>query len=1203
MPETPPIGSGYYAQFYTFGISMGVGTTGGFGLTVYTQVGAGVGAAGGASFSSSGVSPYAAVGFASVTGAPGAAWSALYDFPTGHVFFSEGAGVSDFYEAGIYQEFPSWSDFKNWYDEHFPDEPALPSSPPSEGELGQPSTGLLQPLPPPGLPGAPPLPRDPLIFDLTGEGIALQSLGDSHAFFDYGNDGFRERTGWVGVGQGILVNDPGAGNSITATNVIGAVGGSGFGELSTYDTNQDGLIDSGDAAFNALKIWIDSDGNGLSNESEIHSLPEIGISQISLESQATYSKNNGNTVVATSTFTMIDPTTQQSVVREIAQVDFLTNTQLSRPTLPDGMTYTGLAVALPQIDGYGLLSDLRVAASLNNDLALSAKQLVLDSAWLSAADFEFQFESLLQEWAGTATIDPSSAGNYIDARHLAFVYKYYGIETSVQNAYPSQPNAATANLYEEIYRDIVASMEARFIAQIPPALWRFGVDPVIINDHPLMPFVLVQYNSNTDRLAVDLNDLTAAFKSHEPTDLSAREQYWSKVLTALSALRADLFEGDEQVFLGHFVAAAKLSDYPGELVQDFVSILSPGASLVEANSSGEFIGDSGVDVLYGNADSSIFNAGAGDDLILGARGDDFLNGASGNDTYLYARGDGNDTINETTSNGTADTLSFTDLNPADVTLVRNGNDVTVVIAESASGAGDGGSVLLKNSLDDYYEQGVEKVTFADGTVWTRAKIRDLLASNAGTAGSDTINGTNAADILAGRHGDDVLDGGWQNDTYLYARGDGNDTINETTSNGTADTLSLTDLNPADVTLVRNGNDVTVVIAESAAGAGDGGSVLLKNSLDDYYEQGVEKVTFADGTVWTKAQIRQMLLDQAATAGNDTIVGFNSADTLAGRHGDDTLNGGWQNDTYLYARGDGNDTINETTSNGTADTLSFSDLNPADVTLVRNGNDVTVVIAESASGAGDGGSVLLKNSLDDYYEQGVEKVTFADGTVWTKTTIRQMLLDQAATAGNDTITGFNTNDLINASDGNDTVNAAGGNDLITGGHGDDILDGADGNDSYVYARGDGNDTIFDDVSGSSDKLTFSGVNASDLTLVQNGNDVTLLIRESVPGANDTGSIVLKGTLGSGSLGVDSITFGDGQVWTRAVMAANVSYVGGTSADETITGSAGSDKIYAGEGSDRLVGLAGSDTYVYHRGDGNDIIEEQTSGTAMSSILTI
>lgn len=51
MPETPPVGGGYYAQFYTFGVSLGVGTNGGWSASVYTQVGAGVGAAGGASFS------------------------------------------------------------------------------------------------------------------------------------------------------------------------------------------------------------------------------------------------------------------------------------------------------------------------------------------------------------------------------------------------------------------------------------------------------------------------------------------------------------------------------------------------------------------------------------------------------------------------------------------------------------------------------------------------------------------------------------------------------------------------------------------------------------------------------------------------------------------------------------------------------------------------------------------------------------------------------------------------------------------------------------------------------------------------------------------------------------------------------------------------------------------------------------------------
>ena len=114
-----------------------------------------------------------------------------------------------------------------------------------------------------------------------------------------------------------------------------------------------------------------------------------------------------------------------------------------------------------------------------------------------------------------------------------------------------------------------------------------------------------------------------------------------------------------------------------------------------------------------------------------------------------------------------------------------------------------------------------------------------------------------------------------------------------------------------MTLVRSGNDVTVEIAESTPGAGDSGSVLLKNSLDDYYGQGVESIAFADGTVWSRAQIRQRLLQAAGTPGNDTITGFNTNDTLAGNAGDDT---------YLYARGDGHDTISEATWNGNNDRL-------------------------------------------------------------------------------------------------------------------------------------------------------------------------------------------------------------------------------------------------------------------------------------------
>ncbi|NEI67934.1 calcium-binding protein, partial [Rhizobium leguminosarum] len=70
-------------------------------------------------------------------------------------------------------------------------------------------------------------------------------------------------------------------------------------------------------------------------------------------------------------------------------------------------------------------------------------------------------------------------------------------------------------------------------------------------------------------------------------------------------------------------------------------------------------------------------------------------------------------------------------------------------------------------------------------------------------------------------GNDAIDGSGGNDTIYYARGDGNDTITELGYWDADDRLVLSGINPADVMLVRNDNDVTLVIAESAAGAGDG----------------------------------------------------------------------------------------------------------------------------------------------------------------------------------------------------------------------------------------------------------------------------------------------------------------------------------------------------------------------------------------------
>ena len=325
-------------------------------------------------------------------------------------------------------------------------------------------------------------------------------------------------------------------------------------------------------------------------------------------------------------------------------------------------------------------------------------------------------------------------------------------------------------------------------------------------------------------------------------------------------------------------------------------------------------GTEGNDAIYG------FNYA---DTLAGGHGDDVLQGGREDDTYIYNRGDGNDTIIEVPDSQTSafDTLVLHGIAPSSVSLVRDGNDITLVIAESAAGAGDAGSVKLKNEGDEFFSEGLERITFDDGTVWSQTDLRLMLLAQASTSGNDTITGFDTNDTMRGGAGNDAINGMAGADTYIYAHGDGNDVI---TDDSGVDTLMLEGINPSGVSLVRNGNDLTLVIAESAPGAGDGGSVLLKEELDEWFGRGIENVQFADGTIWQRNDLRLMVLAQASTAGNDTITGFNVSDTLRGGLGDDSISGWAGGDTYIYARGDGSDVITEQASSG-VDTLLLEGL--------------------------------------------------------------------------------------------------------------------------------------------------------------------------------------------------------------------------------------------------------------------------------------
>ncbi|MEG4217753.1 FG-GAP-like repeat-containing protein [Microcoleus sp. Pol14C6] len=76
------------------------------------------------------------------------------------------------------------------------------------------------------------------------------------------------------------------------------------------------------------------------------------------------------------------------------------------------------------------------------------------------------------------------------------------------------------------------------------------------------------------------------------------------------------------------------------------------------------------------------------------------------------------------------------------------------------------------------------------------------------------------------------------------------------------------------------------------------------------------------------------------------------------------------------------------------------------------------------------------------------------------------------AGNDTLIGGNGTDLLFGNAGNDVLNGDNGEDTLRGGLGSDILTGGNGKDVFVFAAGEGTDTITDFSLGS-DKIGLTG----------------------------------------------------------------------------------------------------------------------------------
>ncbi len=70
----------------------------------------------------------------------------------------------------------------------------------------------------------------------------------------------------------------------------------GFAALATLDSNGDGIVNKADSLFSALRVWTDTNGDGISQADELHTLDQLGIAKLNLAATTAGSKNAGNWV-------------------------------------------------------------------------------------------------------------------------------------------------------------------------------------------------------------------------------------------------------------------------------------------------------------------------------------------------------------------------------------------------------------------------------------------------------------------------------------------------------------------------------------------------------------------------------------------------------------------------------------------------------------------------------------------------------------------------------------------------------------------------------------------------------------------------------------------------------------------------------------------------------------------------------------------
>ncbi|MGO8083770.1 hypothetical protein [Rhizobium leguminosarum] len=173
----------------------------------------------------------------------------------------------------------------------------------------------------------------PVLLDLSGNGLSVESLSTSSKFLDLEGDGYQHRTAWAGTGTGVLVIDADADGKISRSNEFAFTewDSSATSDLEAlkhvFDTNANGKLDSGDAQW--LKFRVEVNG-------QLVTLDSLGITSIDLTPKGSgQTFEDGSAITGTTTFTRADGSTGTVGDAKLANDDAAYVVKTTSVTNPD----------------------------------------------------------------------------------------------------------------------------------------------------------------------------------------------------------------------------------------------------------------------------------------------------------------------------------------------------------------------------------------------------------------------------------------------------------------------------------------------------------------------------------------------------------------------------------------------------------------------------------------------------------------------------------------------------------------------------------------------------------------------------------------------------------------------------------------------------------------------------------------------------